>query len=70
MSNIYSPDKSQTIHRIEPTKEDRKKLIKDFKKQKADEKKIKDERFTTLLARKLNTGKYNKGINIEVTSDS
>lgn len=74
MVKIYTPDKAESVHRIEPTKDERKKYAKEFREQKEHERKIKDERFAAIRDRRKNnpggSGGSGGGINLEVTSDS
>ncbi len=74
MPNVYTPDKAESVRRIEPTKDERKKYAKQFKEQKEHERKIKDERFAAIRERRKNnkpgSGGSGGGINIDVTSDS
>jgi len=74
MANVYTPNKAESVRRIEPTKDERKKYAKQFKEQKEHERKIKDERFAAIRERRKNnktgSGGSGGGINIDVTSDS
>ncbi len=76
MVKIYTPDKAESVHRIEPTKDERKKYAKEFREQKEHERKIKDERFAAIRDRRKNkpghggSARSGGGINIDVTSDS
>ncbi len=74
MANVYTPKKAESVHRITPSKDERKKYAKEFKEQKEHERKIKDERFAAIRERRKNnpggSGGSGKGINIDVTSDS
>ncbi len=74
MSNVYRPDKAESVRTISPTKEERVSDAKKFREQKAHERKIKDERFAAIRERRKNnkpgSGGSGGGINIDVTSDS
>ena len=74
MANVYTPDKAESVRRIEPTKDERKKYAKEFREQKEHERKVKDERFAAIRERRKNkpggSGGSGGGINLEVTSDS
>jgi len=71
MANVYTPNKAESVRRIEPTVSERKKYAKEFREQKEHERKIKDERFAAIRERrKNNPGGSGGGINIDLTSDS
>ena len=73
MVKVYTPDKVESVRRIEPTKEERKKYAKEFKEQKEYQRKVKDERFAAIKERRKGQRKPSGaggGINVEVTSDS
>ncbi len=74
MVKVYTPNKVESVHKIEPTKEERKKFAKEFKEEKKHQQKIKDERFAAIRERQKNnkpgSGGSGGGINIDVTSDS
>ena len=72
MVEVYTPDKAESVRRIEPTKEERKKYAKEFKEQKEHQRKVKDERFAAIQERRKEQRKPSGGgggINVEVTSN-
>ncbi len=75
MANVYKPDKAESVRRIEPTKDERKKYAKEFKERKEHDRKVKDERFAAIRERQKNkpdsggSGRSGRGINIDVTRD-
>ena len=71
MVKVYTPKKAESVRKIEPTKEERKKFAKEFREEKEHQQKIKDERFAAIRERRKNKpGGSGGGINIDVTSDS
>jgi len=72
MPTIYSPNKGESVQHIHQTDEERVKYNKQFKEQKAHEKKLKDERFDKISEGRKKKGKGmggGSGINIEVQKD-
>lgn len=75
MVKVMTPGKSDavSIRHIPATQEDRAEQVKNFRKRKNEEQKIKEERFDKIKERRKNrppAGGPKGGINIEVTSDS
>jgi len=71
MANTYRPDKAVSIRSVPADATDRKKTNDSFKARKANQEKIKTERFAKIEARRkaARDGKGN-GINVEVTGDN
>ena len=74
MAKVYTPDKVESVHKIEPTKEERIQNAQQFRERKEFERKVKDERFAAIEARRKNKpgsgGGSGRGINIDTTSNS
>lgn len=71
MSHTFKPDKPMSVRSIPADAEDRKKTNDTFKERKANQEKIKDERFAKIEERrKAGRDGAGRGINVEVTSDS
>lgn len=70
MANTFRPSKSVSVRQIPADETDRKKLNKDFRERKANQDKIKKDRFAKIEERRKSAREGGKGINIEITSDS
>jgi len=71
MANVYRPDKRVSMRDIPADETDRKKMNEGFKERKANQDRIKDERFAKIEERRkaARDGK-GSGINVEVTGDN
>ena len=71
MANTFRPDKAVSIRNIPADATDRKKMNDSFKERKANQDRIKDERFAKIEERrKVARDGKGKGINVEVTGDN
>jgi hypothetical protein len=70
MAHTFKPDKPMSTRSIPADKTDRKNMNDSFKERKANQEKIKTERFAKIEARKKAARDGKGGINVEVTSDS
>ena len=71
MANTFKPSKGVSTRHIPADDTDRKKMNDTFKERKANQEKIKNERFDKILAeRKSFRAGKREGINIEVTGNS
>lgn len=71
MANTFRPTERVSMRNIPADNEDRKKMKETFNERKANQERIKAERFAKIEERrKANRDGKGRGINIEVTSDS
>lgn len=70
MAHTFRPNKVESVRSIPADEIDRKKVSEDFRERKANQDKIKDERFAKIEARRkaVRDGK-GRGINIKVSGD-
>ena len=71
MANTFRPTKGVSMRDVPADAEDRKKVNEDFRERKANQDRIKDERFAKIEKRRkaARDGK-GRGINVEVTGDN
>jgi len=71
MANTFRPSKGVSMRDVPADAEDRKKVNEDFRERKANQDRIKDERFAKIEKRRkaARDGK-GRGINVEVTGDN
>ncbi len=70
MAHTFRPDKATSTRSVPADATDRKRLNENFRERKANQERIKTERFAAIEARrKAGRGGPGAGINIDVTSD-
>lgn len=71
MAHIFKPDKPMSVRSIPADETDRKRVNEAFKERKADQERIKTERFAKIEERRKASREGRGGrINLKVTSDS